>query len=421
MRRGTARRQGLARAWLAALLVAPALPVTSAAASEVVPPVDLRRLATGAVIPDSWIVSVREGDPAVVARSHAAWGAQVQHVLGTALRGYTARMSRATMLRVAADPRVGGVRPDRVIRAAAQETPSGVARVGGPGSLNRVVGGGLGAVDADVAILDTGVDENHPDLTVAGGQDCVGAEAGWHDERGHGTQIAGIVAAKDNGLGVVGVAPGARIWAVRVLNAFGDGSAGTLACGVDWVTANAATIDVANMSLVGIDFDGGCLDGGLHQAVCSSVAAGVTYVAAAGNDGADAGDYTPASYPEVITVSALADFDGQPGGFAQAPDACPGGDDDEFATFSNYGAVVDLIAPGVCIKSTWLDGQYATLSGTSQAAAHVTGAAALYLARNADRTPAQVATALRDAASDDWDDDTDPDERPDLLVDVSKL
>ena len=334
-------------------------------------------------------------------------------------------MSEAAALRVAADPRVRAVRPDRVIRAASQETPTGVSRVGGPGSLTRAVSNRLGVIDADVAVLDTGVDPDHPDLNVAGGYDCVAGgdtdEDSWEDQRGHGTQIAGIVAAKDNDIGVVGVAPGARIWAVRVLDAFGDGSAGTLACGVDWVTRNAATIEVANMSLIGIDYDAGCQDGALHQAVCESVAAGVTYVAAAGNDGVDAGDYTPASYDEVITVSALADYDGRPGGLTDAPEACTGGDDDEFAMFSNYGSVIDLIAPGVCIRSTWIEGQYATLSGTSQAAAHVAGAAALYISHNRGASPAKVARALQDNAGDDWSEDTDPDKNPDRLVDVSQL
>ncbi len=404
------------------LLASAALaPAVSARATESLPEVDLRTLATGAVIPGAWIVSVRDGDPAAIARDHGAWGVEVRHVLSSALSGYTAWMDTATATRVAADPRVRTVRPDRVVRAAAQETPTGVARVGGPPTLANAVSNRLGAVDADVAILDTGIDKDHPDLNVAGGYDCVSGDASWEDQRGHGTQIAGIVAAKDNDFGVVGVAPGARVWGVRVLDAFGDGSAGTLACGVDWVTRNASTIDVANMSLIGIDYDGGCLDGALHQAVCTSVAAGVTYVAAAGNDGADAAEYTPASYDEVITVSALADYDGRPGGMADAPEDCTGGDDDEFATFSNYGSVIDLIAPGVCIKSTWLDGQYATLSGTSQAAAHVAGAAALFIARKGQATPGQVAAGLKQAAGSDWEDDTDPDQQPDKLVDVSRF
>jgi subtilisin family serine protease len=401
------------------------MPIDQADAADALPAVDLRSLATGAVIPGSWIVSIGDGDPAAVAREHATWGVEVRHVMTTAVRAYTARMTDAVAVRVAEDPRVRAVRPDRVIRAASQETPTGVSRIGGPGSLTRAVSNRLSTVDADIAVLDTGVMPDHPDLNVAGGYDCVAGggtrEESWEDQRGHGTQIAGIVAAKDNDFGVVGVAPGARIWAIRVLDAFGDGSAGTLACGVDWVTRNAATIEVANMSLIGIDYDAGCRDGALHQAVCESVAAGITYVAAAGNDGVDAGDYTPASYDEVITVSALADYDGAPGGLAEAPEVCTGGDDDEFATFSNYGSVIDLIAPGVCIRSTWLEGAYATLSGTSQAAAHVAGAAALFLSRNPKASPAQVREALRAAADDDWSEDTDPDQNPDPLVNVSSL
>lgn len=390
----------------------------------------LAGLPVGAIIPDSWIVTLRSGDPDQVAAEHARWGVQVQNVLHSALRGYTGRMNAVLAARVAADPRVRTVEPDRVVRATsdwpapgigaggAQSIPTGVSRVGAPDSSTKA-GNGIGYVDADIAVLDTGVDAGHPDLNVAGGTDCVPGTTSWDDERGHGTNIAGIAAAKDNDFGVVGVAPGARIWAVRVLDASGDGSLATLSCGIDWVTAHAAVIDVANMSLIGIDpGNGGCLDGGLHQAICTSVAAGVTYTVAAGNDASDASDYSPASYPEVITVGAIADYDGKSGGLAQTPSGCDGGADDEFATFSNYGSVVDLLAPGVCIRATWLNGGYATLTGTSQAAAHVAGAVALYRWRHPGATPAMVRDALREASSSDYDMSTDPDDVPIRLLDV---
>jgi subtilisin family serine protease len=390
----------------------------------------LAGLPTGAVIRDSWIVTLRSGDPDQVAAEHAGWGVRVQQVLRAALRGYTGRMSAALARRVAADPRVRAVEQDRVVRATSdvpsptvapptgQTIPTGAARVHAPQSSARS-GDGHGSVDADIAVLDTGIDPTHPDLNVAGGTDCVPGTTSWSDERGHGTHIAGIAAARDNDVGVVGVAPGARVWAVRVLDANGDGSLATLTCGIDWVTAHAAIIDVANMSLIGIDpGDGNCLDGGLHQAICASVAAGVTYTVAAGNNATDASSYSPASYPEVITVGALADYDGKPGGLAEIPSGCDGGGDDEFATFSNYGSVVDILAPGVCIRSTWLNGGYATLTGTSQAAGYVAGAVALYRSANPGATPNQVREALRDDATGDYDMSTDPDEVPIRLLNV---
>lgn len=398
----------------------------------------------GSVIPDSYLVSLATGEPAAVASEHGALGVQVDRVFSRALQGYSGRMTPALARKVAADPRVRTVTLDRRISASAQQTPPGIARVGAPLSDTRV-GDGRGDVDADIAVLDTGIDVDHPDLNVAGGVDCVSgglfgeplaeqssttvapartptppaADQGYDDERGHGTHIAGIAAARDNGVGVAGVAPGARLWAVRVLDSQGNGSLGTLVCGIEWVTAQADVIEVANMSLSGLDPDLGCRDGALHEAICSSVAAGVTYTVAAGNSGRDAEDYSPASYSEVITVSALADFDGRAGGLAANPEPlqCPG-TDDEFAPFSNYGSDVDLVAPGVCITSTWIRGGYAELTGTSQSAAHVAGAAALYLVAHPRATPAQVRSALVRAGATNWARETDPDGNPDPLLAV---
>src|SRR6201999_3325730 len=204
------------------------------------------RLATGSGIPDSYLVSLRDGDPDAVAAEQAPLGAQGERWLRPALRAYTARMTADVARRVATDPRVMRVTPDRVVRATSQDIPTGIRRVRAPESSDHA-GNGSGSVNSDIAILDTGVDAKHPDLTVAGGVDCVPGTSGYEDQRGHGTHIAGIAAAKDDGTGVVGVAPGARVWAVRVLDAAGDGSLATLACGIDCVTAHAATIKVANM------------------------------------------------------------------------------------------------------------------------------------------------------------------------------
>ena len=254
-----------------------------------------------------------------------------------------------------------------------------------------------------VGVLDTGIDLDHPDLQaiVKGGINTVNPVKSADDDNGHGTHVAGIIGALDNGQGVVGVAPGARLWAVRVLDNNGVGTWSSVICGIDWVTANAGTIEIANMSLGG----GGSDDGNcglsnndvLHQAICRSVARGVVYVAAAGNNGVDAAGFVPAAYDEVVTVSALADYDGQPGGEGRATCANYGGDD-TLASFSNYGADVDIAAPGACIRSTYRGGGYATMSGTSMASPHIAGVVALYLtATGANPENAEGVAAVRAA------------------------
>src|SRR6266511_3536339 len=226
---------------------------------------------------DYIVVLAADADASVTASDHARWyGAGVGHVYRHALRGYSARLS------------------------------AGVVGVDAK-------------LDVDVAVIDTGVDVRHPDLNVlrSRGKNCTD-ERGVDDQNGHGTHVAGIIGARDNDIGVVGVAPGARLWAVRVLNPAGSGSFASVICGVDWVTAHRDVIEVANMSLGGTGSEppgSGCATGDpLHDAICNSVAAGVTYTVAAGNEADDAANHVPAAYDEVITVSALADFDGQPGG-----------------------------------------------------------------------------------------------------------
>ncbi len=241
------------------------------------------------------------------------------------------------------------------------------------------------------------------------------------DGNGHGTHVAGTIGALDNTVGVVGMAPGARIWPVRVLDNRGSGTYSAIVCGIDYVTAHADEIEVANMSLGG----GGADDGNcgnsnndaMHRAICNSVAAGITYVVAAGNETDDSANHVPAAYDEVITVSALADFNGLPGGGAAA--TCRSDVDDTFASFSNYGADVDIIAPGVCINSTWKGGGYSTISGTSMASPHVAGGAALYAANNPSAAPAQVKSALQNAGSTDWNNSDDHDSTKERLLDVT--
>ena len=371
--------------------------------------------ASAAEIPGSYIVTLRSGDPAAASddarREH---GADMAHVYRNALRGYSAHMSKRAAAAIAKQDGVASVVPDQTVSVSAQSLPTGIDRIDGELSSAHS-GDGTGSTNVDVAVIDTGVDLDHSDLVVAGGRNCSNGRS-YDDGNGHGTHVAGTIAAKDDANGVVGVAPGARVWAVRVLNNQGSGSWSSIICGVDWVTANAGTIEVANMSLGGTGRDTGCNDGGMHRAICNSVARGVTYAVAAGNESDNAANHVPAAYDEVITVSALADFDGRPGGLGAA--TCRADVDDTFADFSNFGSDVDLIAPGVCILSTWRGGGYNTISGTSMATPHVTGAAALYKANNPGASPAQVKSALQDAGTADWNDIDDPDPTKEPLLRV---
>lgn len=363
--------------------------------------------------------------PAAVARSQATkHQAELGFVYRAAIKGYSATLSTSAVGDLRSDPLVAAVVEDRQVQIAAQTLPTGIDRIDGELS-STASGDGAGSVDADIAVIDTGIDTKHPDLNVVGGVACNGNS--YQDRNGHGTHVAGIAAAKDNSVGVVGVAPGARLWAVRVLNNSGKGSWSNLICGVDWVTANANTIEVANMSLGGSGSEpagSGCSTGDpLHDAICRSVGAGVTYTVAAGNSAANAQHFVPAAYDEVITVSALADFDGQPGGGA-AP-TCRADTDDTLADSSNFGSDIDLIAPGTCISSTYRGGRYATLSGTSMAGPHVAGAAALYRSGNPDASPAAVKTALQAASQSTgnaaWNEVGDPDGIHEQLLNVDML
>jgi subtilisin len=364
------------------------------------------------------IVTLEAGaDPVAVAADHQrSRGASVSHIYRHAVSGYAASVSPAAVARLSADPRVAAVIPDREVRIDAQTVPVGITRIGADRS-SALAGNGRGAVDVDIAIIDTGIDPKHRDLNVVGGVNCIPGNNTFTDLNGHGTHVAGTAAAQDNNVGVVGVAPGARLWAVRVLDANGGGLWSTIMCGIDWVTARSATIEVANMSLGGFGSDGSCTDRGLREAICRSTAAGVTYVVSAGNAASDSSDFVPATYDEVITVSAIADFDGLPGGTGRP--TCQVGHDDTFAPFSNYGSDVDLTAPGVCVYSTWRGGGYRSISGTSMASPHVAGAAALYLSTHPASTPAQVRTALIDTGNDGWTGDPDGTKEP--LLDVGNF
>ena len=277
----------------------------------------------------------------------------------------------------------------------AQTIPTGISRIAAPSSTSKGTG-------VAVAVIDTGIDLTHPDLKANianSGKTCVNRTYSANDDNGHGTHVAGIIAALDNSIGVVGVAPQAKLIPVKVLDRTGSGTWSSVICGIDWVTANASSlgIKVANMSLGGTGTSdnncGNTNSDALHKAVCRSRDAGVTYVVAAGNESGSASKLVPAAYDDaVITVSALADSDGKPGGLGPKTSYGP---DDTFATFSNYGSIVDLGAPGVSIYSTYKGGKYATMSGTSMASPHVAGVAALYISGNPGSTWIQVRDGLK--------------------------
>ena len=366
----------------------------------------------------TYIVTLADGAAVEqVAAAHGrAYGLELRYVYRHALKGYAANMSAATAQALRQDPAVRSVVADQAVSIDAQSIPTGIDRIDAELSSARS-GNGSGAVNVDVAVIDTGIDLDHPDLNVVGGTNCSTGRS-YDDGNGHGSHVAGTIGAKDDGAGVVGVAPGARLYAVRVLNNAGSGSWASVICGVDWVTGRSGTIEVANMSLGGTGDDkGGCNDGGLQEAICDSVAAGVTYAVAAGNSSDDAKNHVPAAYDQVITVSALADFDGKPGGLGSP--TCRADQDDTLADFSNFGSDIDLIAPGVCILSAWKGGGYKTISGTSMASPHVAGAAALYKSANPGASPAQVKSALQAAGTLDWDDRDDPDPTKERLLNVS--
>jgi subtilisin len=308
---------------------------------------------------------------------------------GSALQGFAATLTDAQVNALRSNPNVAYVTPDITFTAAGmvplssgEIEPPGILRVGAATSTQVHDASG-----AAVAVLDTGIDLPNPDLNVAGGVSCVKSGATAQDDNGHGTNVAGIIAAKNQGAGVVGVAPGTKLYAIKVLNSKGTGTLSQVLCGINWVTANAGALNikVANMSLAGSGKnDNNCghtNNDAEHQAICASTAAGTTYVASAGNNSATLAGYIPAAYPEVLTVTAMTDTDGLPGALGGAP-CISKQHDDAYATYSNYAVSAGdqahtIAAPGTCVISDAIGGGTATYYGTSQAAPHAAGAVAL--------------------------------------------
>ncbi len=326
----------------------------------------------------SYIVVLKDAvDPAAVANIHSArYGVQVGAVWGYALHGYSAVIPNDRVAALRADANVEYVVADGEASISAQTVPWGIDKIDADVSSTHA-GDGSGAVaNVNVYVIDTGVDTTHPDLNVVSFVQFGGGPK--RDCNGHGTHVAGTIAAKDDSQGVVGVAPGAPIYAVKVLGCGGSGSWSSVISGINWVTQNHRANAVANMSL------GGSANQAVDDAVRNSAASGVFYALAAGNDGANACNQSPAragagTTNGIATVAAVDSSDSE-------------------ASWSNYGSCVDIWAPGVSIYSTYKDGGYATLSGTSMASPHVDGGGALYLSTHSGASPATVEGALKSAA-----------------------
>ncbi|MFB7513795.1 S8 family serine peptidase [Streptomyces sp. NPDC056144] len=332
-------------------------------------------------IPGSYIVTLDESAQAETAKGRAVaarFGAKIERTYTAALNGYAVALSEAQAKKLAADPAVKSVVQNRVFTVdATQPSPPswGLDRIDQKAlPLNQSytypdsAGQGVTAY-----IIDTGVRISHTDFggRAFNGYDAIDNDNVAQDGHGHGTHVAGTVAGTS-----YGVAKKAKIVAVRVLNNQGSGTTAQVVAGIDWVTQNAVKPAVANMSL------GGGVDTALDTAVKNSIASGVTYAVAAGNDNSNASNYSPARVAEAITVGSTTNTDAR-------------------SSFSNYGSALDIFAPGSNITSSWGTGDTATntISGTSMATPHVAGAAALYLADNPTATPAQVSTALVNAAT----------------------
>jgi subtilisin family serine protease len=377
---------GAVAAVTAAGLVITAQVSTAGAAER--PTADANKFRAGSAsdaVPDSYIVVFRDGAPnsvtasAVGATSRelaADHQAKVTHEYTSVLRGFAATMSEQDARELAADSRVAFVEQNATVTIADDQTgaPWGLDRSDQANlPLNGTYSYASKAENVNAYVIDTGISTQHGDF---GGRASVGTDTvddgrDGEDCNGHGTHVAGTV-----GGATYGLAKGVKLFAVRVLDCAGSGTNAGVIAGVDWVTANAQKPAVANMSL------GGGASTALDNAVRTSIRSGVVYSLAAGNENADACGSSPARTPEAITVGATTRTDAR-------------------ASFSNTGTCVDLFAPGQDIASAWIGGTGATrtISGTSMAAPHVAGAIALYLAKEADASPAEVQSALTGCAT----------------------
>ncbi|CAM5568421.1 serine protease [Streptomyces avidinii] len=362
-----------------ALGVAAALPASAASDA---PQGVIENAGAAGTVSGSYIVTLHDSAARSTADSGKAvakrYGARIDRTYSAALNGYSVEVSEAQAKKLAADPAVKSVVQNRIftVDTTQPNPPSwGLDRIDQRAlpldnsyTYPDKAGEGVTAY-----IIDTGVRKTHQDLggRASDGYDAIDNDNTAQDGHGHGTHVAGTVAGTS-----YGVAKKAKIVGVRVLDNNGSGTTAQVVAGIDWVTAHAVKPAVANMSL------GGGADSALDTAVRNSIASGITYGVAAGNESTNANTKSPARVAEAITVGATTNTDAK-------------------ASYSNFGTILDLFAPGSNITSSWGTGDTATntISGTSMATPHVVGAAALYLAANPAATPAQVSTALVNAAT----------------------
>ena len=299
-------------------------------------------------------------------------GFRADRIYSHALRGFAARLTPLQVESLQSDLRVAFIEPDGVMTAIAQTLPWGINKIDADVS-STLAGNGSGAItNVRAYVIDTGI-AAHTDLNVV--QHVSFAGGPNTDCNGHGTHVAGTIAARDNTSAVVGVAPGAPLHGVKVLSCGGSGTTSGVIAGVDWVTANAIRPAVANMSL------GGGASTALDNAVRRSASSGVFYALAAGNSSANACNSSPAragagTNNGILTVAATDSSDRE-------------------ASFSNFGSCVDLWAPGVSVLSTSRTGGTTTFSGTSMASPHGAGGGALFLSRNTSASASSVEQQLK--------------------------
>jgi subtilisin family serine protease len=368
--------------WFAAfgLVVSLAPPASGAASpheSISTDPAPQQEQAAGDARPGRYVVILREdGGTARRARSVSQdLGIDVDRQFRHVVNGFAADLTADQVRQLEQDDAVLFVEPNREFKAHA--LPTGVDRIGADAPRN---GARPPRAGSPVAVLDSGIGP-HPALNLVGGHNCMNDGTPFFgDGYGHGTHVAGIIGA--NGA-VPGVAPSTPLFAIKVLDSGGVGDLETVLCGLDWVAANHAQygIKVVNLSL-GAPADSAEPEscGGpsaLLNAICHLSDDGVTVVTSAGNENEDARFTIPAKYEQAVTVGALTDTDGCRGGRGPASSWGPRDRDDRKWIWSNHGPAVDVVAPGVDIRSTTPGGGYRLDSGTSMAAPHVAAAIAL--------------------------------------------
>jgi serine protease len=306
----------------------------------------------------------------------AQFGLSVDLTYEHALQGFSANGTPDAMAKLADDPRVDFIEQDGVVQAWATQSGAtwGIDRVDQRNlPLSTTYTYDTTASNVHAYIIDTGIRASHGDFggRVSGGYTAITDGQGTNDCNGHGTHVAGTV-----GGATWGVAKAARLHPVRVLNCQGSGTNAGVIAGIDWVTANHVKPAVANMSL------GGGASSAVDTAVTNLVNAGVFVAVAAGNDNANACNYSPARAAAAMTVGSTTSTDAR-------------------SSFSNFGTCLDIFAPGSSITSAWMtnDTSTNTISGTSMASPHVAGVGALYLANNTGATPSQVTTAINNNAT----------------------